>query len=84
MTDESIVAEVPSAEEIAQHYTAMGHSVDLINAILAGTKYQDDTEEERAACIKRNVDHLEIMVAKDFWTDEDMTAANAAIAAGTV
>jgi len=22
------------------------------------------------------------MVAKDFWTDEDMTAANAAIAAG--
>ena len=82
MTDESIVAEVPSAEEIAQHYTAMGHSVDLINAILAGTEYQDDTEEERAACIKRNVDHLEIMVAKDFWTDEDMTAANAAIAAG--
>jgi len=82
MTDESIVAEVPSAEEIAQHYTAMGHSVDLINAILAGIEYQDDTEEERAACIKRNVDHLEIMVAKDFWTDEDMTAANAAIAAG--
>ena len=82
MTDESIVAEVPSAEEIAQHYTAMGHSVDLINAILAGTEYQDDTEEERAACIKRNVDHLEIMVAKDFWTDEDMTAVNAAIAAG--
>jgi hypothetical protein len=82
MTDESIVAEVPSAEEIAQHYTAMGHSVDLINAILAGTKCQDDTEEERAACIKRNVKHLEIMVAKDFWTDEDMTAANAAIAAG--
>ena len=82
MTDESIVAEVPSSEEIAQHYTAMGHSVDLINAILAGTACQDDTEEERAACIKRNVDHLEIMVAKDFWTDEDMTAANAAIAAG--
>jgi len=82
MTDESIVAEVPSAEEIAQHYTAMGHSVDLIHAILAGTECQDDTEEKRAACIKRNVEHLEIMVAKDFWTDEDMTAVNAAIAAG--
>jgi len=25
---------------------------------------------------------LEIMVAKDFWTTEDMTAANAAITAG--
>lgn len=84
MTDESIVAEVPSAEEVAQHYTAMGHSVDLINAILAGTEYQDDTEEERAACLKRNVDHLEIMIAKDFWTDQDMTAVNAAIAAGKV
>jgi hypothetical protein len=45
---------------------------------------QDDTEEERAACIKRNVDHLEIMIAKDFWTDEDMTAVNAAIEAGKV
>ena len=82
MTDESIVAEVPSAEEVAQHYTAMGHSVDLINAILVGTQCQDDTEEERAACVKRNVDHLEIMIAKDFWTDEDMTAVNAAIEAG--
>ena len=83
MPDESIVSEVPSAEEVAQHYTAMGHSVELINAILAGTQCQDDTEEERAACIKRNVAHLEIMIAKNFWTDQDMTASNAAIAAGT-
>ena len=29
--------------------------------------------------IDQNVRHLEIMVAKDFWTDEDMTAINAAI-----
>ena len=26
------MADTPSAEEIAQHYTAMGHSVDLPNA----------------------------------------------------
>jgi hypothetical protein len=32
--------------------------------------------------LDRNVGHLEIMVAKDFWTSEDMTAANAAIVAG--
>jgi hypothetical protein len=31
--------------------------------------------------VSRNVEHLEIMVAKDYWTTEDMTAANAAIAA---
>ena len=26
------------------------------------------------------VEHLELMVAKDYWTDEDMTAVNKAIA----
>ena len=33
-------------------------------------------------CVKRNVDHLEIMLAKDFWTDQDMTAVNAAVTSG--
>jgi hypothetical protein len=28
-----------TAEQIAQHYTAMGHSVDLINAIIAGKEF---------------------------------------------
>ena len=42
----------------------------------------DDTAEDKQDCVGRNVGHLEIMVAKDFWTSEDMTAANAAIVAG--
>jgi len=71
-----------TAEQIAQHYTAMGHSVDLINAIIAGEAMADDDAADKQDCVNRNVEHLEIMVAKDFWTDEDMTAANAAIAAG--
>jgi hypothetical protein len=71
-----------TAEEIAQDYTAMGHSVDLINAIIAGTAMADDTAEDKQDCVDRNVAHLEIMVAKDYWTDEDMTAVNAAITAG--
>ena len=71
-----------TAEEIAQHYTAMGHSVDLINAIIAGDAMADDDAAEKQDCVDRNVEHLEIMVAKDFWTTEDMTAANAAITAG--
>ena len=71
-----------TAEEIAQDYTAMGHSVDLINAIIAGTAMADDTAEEKQDCVDRNVAHLEIMVAKDYWTDEDMTAVNSAITAG--
>ena len=71
-----------TAEEIAQDYTAMGHSVDLINAIIAGTQMANDTAEDKQDCVDRNVAHLEIMVAKDYWTDEDMTAVNAAITAG--
>ena len=71
-----------TAEEIAQDYTAMGHSVDLINAIIAGTAMADDEAEEKQECVDRNVAHLEIMVAKDYWTDEDMTAVNSAITAG--
>jgi len=71
-----------TAEQIAQHYTAMGHSVDLINAIIAGDAMADDDAADKQDCVDRNVAHLEIMVAKDFWTSEDMTAANAAITAG--
>jgi hypothetical protein len=69
-------------EQIAQHYTAMGHSVSLINDIIAGDAMADDTTEDKQDCVDRNVRHLEIMLAKDFWTNQDMTAANAAIVAG--
>jgi len=71
-----------TAEQIAQHYTALGHSVDLINAIIAGTAMADDDAADKQDCVNRNVEHLEIMVAKDFWGSEDMTAADAAITAG--
>ena len=76
------MSEVKTAEDIAQDYTAMGHSVELINGIIDGTQMADESAEERQDCVNRNVEHLELMVAKDFWTDEDMTASNAAITAG--
>ena len=69
-----------TAEQIAQHYSAMGDSVDLLNA----GQPENMSDEEWADCVDRNVRHLQIMVAKDFWTNEDMTAANAAIAANEV
>ena len=69
-------ADEKAAEDIAQDYTAMGHSVDLINAGQPEDMEDDDWTATRA----RNVEHLELMVAKDYWTDEDMTAVNAAIA----
>jgi len=77
MTDEA-----RTAEERTQDFTAMGHSVDLINDIVAGN--QDDAMEadDRQDTVDRNVAHLELMVAKDDWDGEDMTSVNAAITSG--
>ena len=71
-----------TTEEIAQDYTAMGHSVTLITDIIAGDAMADDTAEDKQDCVDRNVEHLELMVAKDYWTNESMTAVNSAISAG--
>ena len=71
-----------TTEEKAQDYTAMGHSVTLINEVIAGTQMADESTEDRQSCVDRNVEHLEIMVAKDDWGSEDMTASNSAITAG--
>jgi len=74
--------DVKTAEDIAKDYTAMGHSVELINDIIAGTAMAEEEAADRQSAVDRNVEHLELMVAKDFWTDEDMTAVNSAISAG--
>ena len=78
MTDEIATTEVQTEEEIAQHYSAMQDSVNLIDEMRTNPP-EDMTDEEVADCISRNVEHLELMVAKDYWTDEDMKAVNAAI-----
>ena len=77
MTDEA-----RTAEQLAQDYSAMGDSVSLINAIIAGDSMAEDDAAERQDCVDRNVAHLELMVAKDDWDGEDMSAANSAITAG--
>ena len=58
-----------TAEEIAQHYAAALDSVNLIN----GDQPENTTDEEWADTIARNKEHLNIMLAKDFWTTEDLT-----------
>lgn len=65
MTD---IIEKPTAEEIAQHYKAALDSVALLNA----GKPEDMSDEDWADTVKRNKEHLEIMLAKDFWTNEDL------------
>jgi hypothetical protein len=76
------MSEVRNAEQLAQDFTAMGHSVDLINGIIDGSKMADESAEDRQSAVDRNVEHLELMVAKTDWGSEDMTATNSAITAG--
>jgi hypothetical protein len=71
-----------TVEQLAQDYSAMGDSVDLITAVIAGDQMADESAEDRQDCVDRNVAHLELMVAKDDWDGEDMTASNSAITAG--
>ena len=71
-----------TAEELAQDYSAMGHSVALITDVIAGNCMAEDDAADRQDCVDRNTQHLELMVAKEDWGSEDMTATNAAISAG--
>jgi len=71
-----------TAEEIAAHYVAMGHSVDEVNS----SQDDEETSDEFTARKARNVEHLVIQKAQvhdddsSWWTDEDMTDIDAAIA----
>ena len=72
----------PTTEQIAENYAAMSHSVALITDVIAGDAEASQSAADRQGCVDRNVQHLELMVAKDYWADEDMAATNAAITAG--
>jgi hypothetical protein len=58
-----------TAEQISQHYSAAMDSVNLIN----GGKPEMMSDADWADCLSRNKEHLKIMLAKDFWTNEDLT-----------
>ena len=71
-----------TTEQLAQDYSAMGDSISLITAVIAGDSMADESAEDRQDCVDRNVAHLEIMKAKDDWGSESFTATDAAISAG--
>jgi hypothetical protein len=60
--------ELTLEQQIAKHYSACMDSVNLINA----GQPEDMSDEEWAGCLARNKEHLKIMLAKDFWTTEDL------------
>ena len=71
-----------TAEELASDFTAMGHSIALITDVIAGNAMAEDDAADRQDCVDRNTQHLELMVAKDDWSDEDLSASEAAISSG--
>jgi len=48
-------------------------------AIIKAAKADPDLLADDETLISRNVEHLVIMLAKDFWTNEDMASVNAAV-----
>ena len=70
----SEIIEQPSAEEIARHYSAAMDSVNLINA----GQPEGMEDADWADTVARNKEHLVIMLAKDFWTTEDLSAIRSA------
>ena len=68
------MTETLTPEQIAQHYSAAMDSVNLINA----GKPAEMSDSDWADCLARNKEHLRIMLAKDFWTTEDLAPLQAA------
>ena len=69
--------EAPTEAEIARHYSA---ALDSVHLLQAGKPAEMD-DAEWADTKKRNVDHLSIMVAKEWMQGQDLAPLNAAIEA---
>jgi len=68
--------ETLTPQQIAQNYSAAMDSVNLINA----GKSERMTDDEWANCLARNKEHLVMMLAKPYWTNEDLAPLQAASA----
>jgi hypothetical protein len=66
--------ELTPEQQIAKHYSAALDSVALIQA----GKPEDMLDADWADCLSRNKEHLRLMLAKDYWTTEDLTPLQAA------
>jgi hypothetical protein len=62
-------------EEIAKNYYSALDSVNLINA----GKQLDMSVANWEDALKRNQEHLKIMINKDYWTTEDLQVFKSAI-----
>lgn len=62
-------------EEIQRRYNA---ALDSVNLIHAG-KPASMSDSDWADCLSRNVLHLQHMLTRDYWTNEDLTPFTQAI-----
>lgn len=60
---------VPTTEQLDKHFSALDDSVGVIDSLKADGPREYQTAEEAADEIKRNVDHIAIMLEKDFIKD---------------
>ena len=78
-------AEAPTPEQLDKHFSALDDSVGVIDSLKADGPREGQTAEEAADEIKRNVDHLALMLEKDFIKDagRSLAAYTAAIKKGS-
>jgi hypothetical protein len=69
-----MITDTQTPEQIAKHYSAAMDSVNLIN----DGKPEYMTDADWADCLSRNKEHLKIMLAKTYWTTEDLAPLQAA------
>jgi len=78
--------ETKTQEEVQASITAAFDSVNLINGIIDGSQMNGGSDSEKQGTVDRNVEHLELMKAKTWFsdglTDQQETDVDAAIAAG--
>jgi len=68
--------ELTPEQEVARSYSASMDSVNLLNA----GKPEDMTDEDWQDCKQRNIDHLNIQLAKgDYYAGHDLTPFEEAV-----
>lgn len=77
--------ETPTAEQLEKHFSALDDSVGVIDSLKTDGPREFQTAEEAAEEIKRNVDHLALMIEKEFikGAGRSLSAYTAAIKKGS-
>ncbi len=59
-----------TAEEINRTFNSSGHSVDLINGIIDGSRRIEYSQDQKNDTVDRNVRHLQIQVSQQWYIDD--------------